>query len=348
MTDSYIANTLARQALERVQERDGVDMSGGRRRKSRSRSRGRGMSGGRRKRSSSRKGRGLVGGYSGRIGAPKGATTTQFNKAVDILLKLGNGSFDRDAVEWALLEPVNTFTQDTPKDVMVEAVLASVTKKLGSPIELGLRKSHQEGAKFKIGKGDAKSYAESILYRIISAVPAYFWKSTKAKKMRQDLSYSDDYLSERLEKEDALAEVMDKLSYSELAKEAAKEGIKLGDRMAIMEYLRGQGIIGGRRGRSRSRSRSRSHSRGRGLETMFGSAGLEGGRRRKSRSRSRGRGMAGGSRWTQLVKKHRGNMSAAKKEYYGRKRSSSKKGSGMAGGRRKRSSSRSRRFGKLY
>ena len=87
MTDSYIANTLARQALERVQERDGVDMSGGRRRKSRSRSRGRGMSGGRRKRSSSRKGRGLVGGYSGRIGAPKGATTTQFNKAVDILLK---------------------------------------------------------------------------------------------------------------------------------------------------------------------------------------------------------------------------------------------------------------------
>lgn len=281
----------------------------------------------------------MTGGYSGRIGTPKGASTAQYNKAVTTILKLGNGAYDRDAVEWALLEPVDKFGPETQKANAVTAITESVMAKLGAPIMAGLRK----------GKFAEKEGAEALVKRIVNTVPVYFWQSVKAKKMRQDLMYGDEFLDERLEKEDALATAMDGLSYKALAGIASKTD-KVGDRMAIMEYLRGQGIVGGRRGRSRSRSRSRSKSRGRGLETMFGDAGLQGGRRRKSRSRSRGRGLVGGSRWTSLVKKHRGDMSAAKKEYYGssKKRSSSRRGSGMAGGRRKRSSSRSRRFGKLY
>lgn len=280
----WVADRLHQQVLERVAPMS-AGLAGGRRRKKRSSSRSR-------KRSSSRssRGSGLVGGRRrsrsrgrGMSGGKRGETTSQFTKAVNALVRLGRGSFDKRAAE--------------------EAALAQMGDAKGIAEDLGLVNNMER------------------VQKIVGAVPTYFWKSAKAKKMYFDIQNENEREDEQFEREDAIAKVMNTLDWETVANQAGKGDAPLASSLAALAYLKGRGLVGGRR--------------------------------RKSRSRSRGRGMSGGTRWTQLVKKHKGDMAAAKREYYGKKRSSSRKkrsssrGRGMSGGRKKRSSSK-KRFGKLY
>lgn len=134
-------------------------------------------------------------------------------------------------------------------------------------------------------------------------VPSYFWNSPKAKKMRNDIMYRDDELEESIKKNRLLKKVMQTLDWDSLAASTANDNTRLGEKLAIAEMLSGSGASGGRRGRSRSRSS--------------------------------GRGMSGGARltrWQRIVKKHAGDMKAAKREYHGTS-SSKKKSSGRKRGR---------------
>lgn len=145
--------------------------------------------------------------------------------------------------------------------------------------------------------------SEQKFISIYGIVPDYFWTSPKAKKMRSEIEYRNDELGESIEKNKLLKDVMQSLSWGKLAARAGDAGTRLGERMAIAEMLSGSGASGG---------------------------GASGGRRGTRLTQ-----------WQRIVKKHAGDMQAAKREYYGR--SSAKKSSG-----RSKSKSRGRGLGRVY
>lgn len=128
---------------------------------------------------------------------------------------------------------------------------------------------------------------------IYDIVPDYFWTSPKAKKMKSDLEYKNEELDESIKKNTYLRKVMQTLDWDSLAARAEGDA-RIGERMAIAEMLSGSGASGG---------------------------GASGGRRGTRLTQ-----------WQRIVKKHAGDMQAAKREYYGRS-SSKKKSSGRKRGR---------------
>ena len=144
--------------------------------------------------------------------------------------------------------------------------------------------------------------------QIYATVPVYFWASPKAKKMRAEFAYTINDVDYQSKKDAVLAKALNELSFEGLEKRL-QANPKLSEIMAISEQLKGRGASGG----------------------MFS------GGRRASRSRSRKRLTA----WQRAVKKHGGDMVAAKREYYGRE---------LEGGRRssKKKSSGKRRLGRVY
>ena len=144
--------------------------------------------------------------------------------------------------------------------------------------------------------------------QIHATVPGYFWTSPKAKKMKAEFAYTIDDIDYQTNKDAVLASALNELSFEALEKRLKKDP-KLSEIMAISEQLKGRGASGG----------------------MFS------GGRRASRSRSRKRL----TEWQRIVKKHAGDMIAAKQEY---------RGKGLEGGRRssRKKSSGKRRLGRVY